>query len=179
MAVRRKKVAEPEPEVEELDDELEDLEDIEDPEDEADEEVEEAPAPAAKRGRKAAPAKAAKKAAPAPKAAKSEYDTTWLVGHVNDTLGTEHDSRSLRMILRAMANNGDLARTVGEDRGRYEFKGANDPAVKKIVAHIKSKNATVPARKPKAEAAPAPAKKAPAKKAAKAAPRKRTRAAAE
>lgn len=174
MAARRgRRVTAPVEEVEELEvveeetaDDLEDLE-VEEPE-----ELEEAPAPR-KRAAKKAPAKAAAKPAKAEPAAESSgYDTNWLVEHVNETLDTDHDSRSIRMVLRRLARDGELTREIGVDRGRWEFpKGANDPGVKKIIRAIQ--NGAVKEEKTvqveKAQAAPAkktakaPAKKAPAK----------------
>lgn len=144
--------------------ELEDAEELE--------ELEEASAPKA-RSRKATAAKTinekgnAVTAAPAPK---SEFNSSWLASHVSEATGDEYTGRDVRMILRKLADNGTLAREVGEDRSRYEFpKGANDPTVKAVIAHIKS-GASVSRRAPAAEDAPAPAKKTTAaKKTAKAA----------
>lgn len=176
-AVEPEEVLEDVDELDDLDTEDEDLDELED--DEPAEE--ETPAPA-KRGKKAAPAKTAK-AAPA-KEEGSGNDSNWLAGHVNELLGTEYDARSIRMVLRRMANDGELAREVGVDRVRYDFpKGAADPIVKKLVARIKGgavkqardeglaqAKATRAAKT--APAKTAPAKTGPAKKTSKAAPAK-------
>lgn len=140
MATRRRKPVE-EPEVvedafEELEDADEELEELEEDDTDA-EEVEEAPKT---RGRKCAPAK---KAGPAPKAGKSsdsnDYSTSWLAEYVSEQTGENIDARSLRMLLRKMADNGELEREVGTDRSRYTFpKGANDPTVKLIIRKVKS-----------------------------------------
>ena len=115
MAARRrntKATAPAEPEViEELEEEVE--------------EVEEAP----------------KKKAPAKKAAKAEepaaLGTSWLVEHVNETLGTEYKAYDLRIVLRKLAKAGKLERNVGEERGRYTFTGASDPVVKALIKALK------------------------------------------
>lgn len=135
--------------VEELGDEDEDVEELELDEPE---ELEEEPAPRRRRGTKAAPAKAAAKKAPAKRTAKPapvedddededtgpQYDTNWLAEFVNETCGTDYDSRALRMLLRRLAKNGTISREVGTDRSRYTFpKGANDRTVKAVVAAVK------------------------------------------
>ena len=209
MATRRRAKAAPEPEVveedafEELDEDTDDLEELEDDA----EEVEETPA-LKPRGRKAAPKTITEKGT-AVKAASagSEYNSAWLAEHVSEVTGESHDARSLRMLLRKMAENGELDRTVGEDRSRYTFpKGANDPTVKLLVRKIKSgelkavkkaglenvkaKAAAKKATAPAEDEAPATPRRTRATKATKAAPAKaapakattrtrRTRAAAE
>jgi hypothetical protein len=205
MATRRRNAA-PAPEVVEEEDTFEeleeddDLEDLEDPDEveEDDDEEEEEPAPVAakKRGRPAkaaaAPAKknaaagaAKKKAPPVRQPVASGNDTNWLAGHVNEVCGTNYDSRTMRMLLRKMAADGELVREVGVDRGRYEWpKGEDDREVKLIIKRVKSgevektraagiKQATESRAAKKATPA---AKSAPAK-AAPAARRKRTAAA--
>ena len=187
----------PEPEeledVEEIGDEDEDVEELELDEPE---ELEEEPAPK-RRGRKAAPAKAAKpaaKKAPAKRAAKPAveddedededtgptYDTNWLADYVNETCGTDYDSRALRMLLRKLAHAGTISREVGTDRSRYTFpRGAADPIVKAVVRAVKSGEVEEAKAAGIAKAQTAKGtKKAPAKKAAAAAParRRRTRA---
>jgi hypothetical protein len=172
---RRTKAAAP---VEEPEDSFEELEDgddeLEDLEDATDDEVEEAPAP------KTRARKATKAAAPAKAESGGEYNTAWLAEHVSEVTGTDVDSRSLRMLLRKMAAEGELERVVGEDRQRYTFRGPNDPTVKTIVRKIKGGELTVARRAGleavKEKAAP-PAKKAAPRKAApaKAAPAKATR----
>ena len=74
----------------------EDLDDDLDVEVEDDEE-EEAPAP--KRRSKKAAAPASKKAA---KAEAETLGTAWLKEHVNDTLGADHESTKLRIVLRKL-----------------------------------------------------------------------------
>ena len=138
---RTTKKAEPEPEVEE--DELEDLEE--------DEEPEETP----KRRRPAAKKAPAKKAAakPAAKAEKEVLGTAWLKEHVNDTLGTEHESTKLRIILRKLIKDGTIE---SPKDGRYVFTGPRDPNVKAILAALKEEAKAGPTkrgRKPKAKAA--------------------------
>lgn len=207
-ATRRRKAAPAEP-VEEVEgDAFEELDDLEDDVEEAPaakpakrtrrtrtaepvEEVEETP----RRARKAAPAKAA--AAATEDTGSSEYNTSWLAEYASEVTGVDMDGRAARMLLRKMANDGDLDRTVGEDRGRYTFpKGANDATVKKFISRVKNGDMTsarreglekVTKKKAAAEVDEAPAprrtRKAPATKAApaKATPARtrRTRAAAE
>lgn len=197
MAATRRRKAAAEPEPAETEDAFEELEDDEDDLEELGDDEEE-PAPVkAKRG--------AKKAAP-PKKVEDEsveevYNTAWLAEHVTEMTGDNHDSRSIRMLLRKMAKNDELARVVGEDRTRYVFpRGPNDPIVRLVVKKVKAgelkavqqeglervkktaKKTTPRAAAPESETAP-PAKrsgrKAAAKAATKAAPTtKRRRAAA-
>lgn len=135
---RTTKKAEPEPEVDE--DELEDLED---------DEVEETPK------RRTAKKTPAKKAAPA-KAAKAEKEvlgTAWLKEHVNETLGTSHESTKLRIILRKLIKDGTIE---SPKDGRYVFTGPRDPNVKAIIAALREEAKAGPTkrgRKPKAKAA--------------------------
>lgn len=183
---RRRTAAPVEPEVEELDD-VEELEDLEDaPADAEVDELEELedepePEPAPKRGRRAAaktapatkapakkaaaPAKSTTAAAPAAEA--SGYNSAWLAEHVNEQTGSDYDARTMRVLLRRMAQDGDLDREIGADRGRYDFpKGAADPTVRKVVARVKRGDAA-PAKKvaePVEETAPAPRKRTAAKK---------------
>lgn len=181
MPTRKRAAAKAAPAPEVTDDAFEELEELEDVED-----VEEAPA--AKPTRKAAAGTAKKAAAAdAPK-----FDSNWLAEHVTETTGVSTDARSLRMLLRKMAAAGELERVVGEDRGRYSFKGVNDPLVKLVVRKVKAGDLAATKRegleKVQATAASkkaAPAEKAPAKKAAatkaapaKAAPSRRRRTAA-
>lgn len=165
--------------IEELDtDEVDELE-LDEPE-----EIEEEPAPKrTRRTTKAAPAAKAtpakKATAPAKRTAKPApvedddeddagpvYDTNWLAEYVNETAGTDYDSRAMRMLLRKLAHEGTISREVGTDRSRYTFpKAERDPIVKAVLRAVRSADD---------EPAPAPAKKAPAKKApAKAAPTKK------
>lgn len=177
-------------EVEELEDveELGEDEDVEELELDEPEELEEEPAPRRRRGAKAAPAKAAAKPAakkaPARRAAKPveddededtgpTYDSNWLAEYVNETCGTDYDSRALRMLLRKLAHAGTIQREVGTDRSRYTFpKGANDPIVRAVVRAVKS-GAVEEAKSD--GIAKAQASKATKKTAAKAAPAKATR----
>lgn len=129
---------------EELDDDL----DVEVEEDE----VEEEPAPKRRTSKKAAPA--AKKA-PAKKAAKEEetLGTAWLKEHVNDTLGADHESTKLRIVLRKLIKDG----TIDSPKdGRYVFTGPRDPNVKAVIAALREEAKAGPAkrgRKPKAKVA--------------------------
>lgn len=197
MAARtRRKAAAPV----ETDDAFEELEEVDEVEDD---EVEEAPAP------KTRARKATKSTAPADKPATgtNELGSVWLAEHITEVTGVEYDSRGIRMLLRKIAKDpeGPLARTIGEDRTRYTFKGPNDAVVKAVVRMVKSGEATAvkregldkvkstaPAKRTRAKAtedeAPEPTprtrtrKATPAKAAApaKATPtRRRTRAAAE
>ena len=132
---RTTKKAEPEPEVDE--DELEDLED---------DEVEETPK------RRTAAKKAPAKKAPA-KAEKEVLGTAWLKEHVNDTLGTSHESTKLRIILRKLIKDGTIE---SPKDGRYVFTGPRDPSVRAIIAALKDEAKAGPTkrgRKPKAKAA--------------------------
>lgn len=127
-----KKAAPAEEELE--DDEL----DAEVEEDEAEEE--EAPAPKRK--------KAAAKKAPAKKAAaKAEADTlgtAWLKEHVNDTLGADHESTKLRIVLRKLIKDG----TIDSPKdGRYVFTGPRDPNVKAVVAALREEAKSGPAKR--------------------------------
>ena len=134
-----------EPVEEELDDE--DL--IEDEED-----VEEEPAPKTRSRAKKAPAKKApaKKAAPA-KEASDTKGTAWLKDHVNETLGTEHESTKLRIVLRKLIKDGDID---SPKDGRYVFTGPRDPNVKAVIAALRAEAKAGPAkrgRKPKSKVA--------------------------
>ena len=144
-------------EPEEIEDDLEELE----PDAEELEDDEPEPAPK-RRGR---PAKAAPAAAkPARKTTKAEekaesYGTTWLVEYVNDQLDTEHDAKSLRVLLRKATEAGILDR---DDNSRYQFSGEGDRRVAKILKFVREQEKEAPAEKPaKAKAA---AKTAPAKR---------------
>lgn len=141
---RTTKKAKPEPEVEEddeLDAETEEDEDEEDDEDEA-------PAPRRRSSKK--------KAAPAAKAKtngkasdKEVLGSAWLKEHVNDTLGTDHESTKLRIVLRKLIKDGDID---SPKDGRYIFTGPKDPNVKAVVAALRSEAKSGPAkrgRKPK------------------------------
>ena len=137
MPVTRRRKAAPEPVVEE--DAFEDLDDLDDEgtEDleELEDEPEEEPAPK-RRTRKTAAAPAASNGKSASDDA-SPYNTAWLAEHVAEMTGEAMDSRSLRILLRKMANDGTLAREVGTDRSRYTFpRGENDPVVKAVIKRI-------------------------------------------
>lgn len=150
-------------EPEEIEDDLEELE----PDAEELEDDEPEPAPK-RRGR---PAKAAPAAAkPARKTAKAEekaesFGTAWLVEYVNDQLDTEHDAKSLRVLLRKATEAGILER---DDNSRYQFSGEDDRQVAKILKFVREQEKEAPAEKP-----------AGAKAATKTAPAKRRRAAAD
>lgn len=132
--------------------EVDEIEELADPEDDGLEELveEEAPKPT-KRTRaaktapaKAAPAKATKatRAPAAPRAEStpsSEFDSNWLAQYVSEETGIEYDGRAVRMLLRKLAKDNQLAREIGVDRGRYDFpKGVNDPTVKLVIKMVKS-----------------------------------------
>lgn len=174
----------PEPEVVEDEDMFEEVDEDEEADDlDLEDDVEEEPPAKPARGRKPA-AKAA--AVPAKKTA-SGFDSNWLATHVNETLdGQNLTSRDVRMLLRKLAQSGDLAREVGTDRNRYEFpKGANDPIVKKVVAQVKAgalkaaKAEGLAGAKAAGERKKAAAKTAPAKAAATTTTRRRRAPAAE
>jgi hypothetical protein len=112
-AKRVRKAPEPEP-VDEDEDEDEDLED---------EEPEEKPAKAKK---------------VPPKREEPKYGTKWLAEVVSEKVGREVASYDLRGILRKLARDGKIERTIGETRDRYVFKGPKDPVVKLVVDMIKS-----------------------------------------
>lgn len=132
----RKKAA---PVEEDLDEDL----DVE-VEDEADEEeVEEAPKRS--RSKKAAPAKE--------KAAKEVLGSAWLKEHVNDTLGTDHESTKLRIVLRKLIKDEVIE---SPKDGRYVFTGPRDPNVKAVIAALREEAKAGPAkrgRKPKTKVA--------------------------
>jgi len=135
MAARTRRRAAAPVEPVETDDAFEELEEV----DETDE-VEEAPAP------KTRARKATKSTAPADKPATgtNELGSVWLAEHITEVTGVEYDSRGIRMLLRKIAKDpeGPLARTIGEDRTRYTFKGPNDAVVKAVVRMVKSGEAT-------------------------------------
>lgn len=109
--------------------------------DDDDEPVEETPAPRKRAAKKAAPAKATKKAA----TTGSEYTTAWLVKHVSEQVGRDVTGMEVRTVLRRMVREGEYDREIGISSGRYEFRGVNDPTVKKVVRALKNP----PARKPR------------------------------
>jgi hypothetical protein len=113
------KKVEPEPEPE-------DDEDLEDDDDE-----DEAPAPSKSKSKKEPAKKAPAKAEP-------KYGTKWLAEHLSEKLGREIASYDLRAVLRRMARKGELDREIGSTRERYEFEGAKDPVVKRVLETIKS-----------------------------------------
>jgi hypothetical protein len=126
---RTTKKADPEPE---------DLED-DDLDAELDDEEDEEPAPK-KRAAKKAPAKKA--------AAKKEKEevlgSAWLKEHVNDTLGTEHESTKLRIVLRKLIKDG----TIDSPKdGRYIFAGPRDPNVKAVIAALRKEAKAGPAKR--------------------------------
>lgn len=104
------------------DDDLEELEEV-------DEEEEETPP---------AKGKAKPKAKAAPKQPTIQYGSPWLASYITEKTGDTYDSRGIRMLLRKLARDGNFDRTIGEDRGRYEFTGPNDPTVKAVLAMVKS-----------------------------------------
>lgn len=141
---RTRKKAKPEPE--ELEDEELDAE-VED-EDEEDEE----PAPKARRSskKKAPPAAKAKSNG---KADKETLGSAWLKEHVNDTLGTDHESTKLRIVLRKLIKDEVIE---SPKDGRYIFTGPRDPNVKAVIAALRDEAKSGPAkrgRKPKSKVA--------------------------
>lgn len=141
---RRKAKVEPEEDLEddELDAETED-------EDEEDEEP--APKPRSRKAKTAA--KAAPKGKTNGKVAKEEVlGSAWLKEHINETLGSEHESTKLRIVLRKLIKDGDIE---SPKDGRYIFTGPKDPNVKAVIAALRSEAKSGPAkrgRKPKAKA---------------------------
>lgn len=135
MPTRTRRTAAAAP-VETVEDEFEELDELE--EDAAEEE---APALKSKgKGKTSAPAEKATKAAPEPG---SEFNSNWLAAYVTEETGVEVDSRTLRMLLRKMAKDGQLAREVGVERQRYIFpKGKNDPIVKIVIRRAKAGDLT-------------------------------------
>lgn len=141
---RTTKKAEPVEEIEE-DDDL----DVESEEDE--DEVEE-PAPKARsRSKKTAAAKPAAKTNG--KATADVLGSAWLKDHVNETLGAEHESTKLRIVLRKLIKDG----TIDSPKdGRYQFTGPRDPNVKAVIAALREESKSGPAkrgRKPKTKVA--------------------------
>lgn len=113
--------------VDDLDDDLELVDD-----DEA-EEVEE---PVKKKSKKTA-----SKSAPAEKAPKDtsgQMGASWLAEHVNDILDTNYGAAQMRVILRKLANDGEIEREVGTDRARYSFTGENDKTVKAVLKRVRA-----------------------------------------
>ena len=108
----------------EVDDDLDELE-----------ELEEEPAP--KKAKKAAPKKAARRVAAENDEESSAYGASWLAEHINEQTGKEYSSANIRTLLRKLARAGELDRAIGEDRGRYEFAGPNDPIVKAVLKAVK------------------------------------------
>lgn len=134
-------------EVDEVGEDEEEVEDLED-------EPEEKPRKRPTKGSKAAKKPAAKKSnAPA-------FGTNELLAHVNEVTGKEMDGRALRIVLRKLAAEGAVQRTVGDDRGRYSFSGKNDPQVKAVVAAIKAGATEKKPAAPKKTAAKKPVAKA-------------------
>jgi hypothetical protein len=137
---RTRKKAKPEPE-----------EDIEDEEldAEVEEDEDEEPAPKARRSTKkkaAAPAKTNGKATD-----KETLGSAWLKEHVNDTLGTDHESTKLRIVLRKLIKDEVIE---SPKDGRYIFTGPRDPNVKAVIAALRDEAKAGPAkrgRKPKSK----------------------------
>ena len=142
MATRTaRKATTPAPEPEVVEDEFEDMEEgtdeeeTETAEDDDDleelEEVDEEPEPKPKGKRNTAAAQAAR-AASAPKFGSKE-----LAAYVTEQTGENYDARGIRMLLRKLAKDGQLARVIGETRDRYSFSGPEDAAVQAIVGMVK------------------------------------------
>jgi hypothetical protein len=131
---------------------------------ETDEEVDEPAPPKTKKKAAAKP-----KAKAAPKNVAPAFGTNELLEHIQKQTGKSMDGRSLRILLRKLAAEGVIQRTVGEERGRYSFTGVNDPQVKAVVAAIKrgatEKKAEKPAAKKTTTAKKTVRKKATTKKA--------------
>jgi hypothetical protein len=131
---RRAAAAKPAPEPEVVEDEFEELEEDEDVEEteESDDDAEleeltdEEEAPAEKPKRKP------------PVQPTIEFGSPWLAAYVTEKTGDKYDARGIRMLLRKLAKDGALERVVGEDRGRYEFSGPNDPTVKAVIKMVTS-----------------------------------------
>lgn len=139
---------------EEEDDEVEGFDELEvEEETDEDEEEEEAPKPRSKK-KPAAKKPATKKSAP------PEFGTKQLIEHVNKVTGKALDGRGMRIVLRRLASEGVIQRTVGDDRGRYSFTGPNDPQVKAVVAAIKAGVSSSSEKKAKPVAKKPVAKKA-------------------
>lgn len=146
---------------EEEGDEVEEFDELE--VEEEDEEEEEPPA----KSRRTSKKPAAKKPAAKKAAAEPTFGTKQLVDHVNKATNKNMDGRAVRIVLRRLANEGVIKRSVGDDRGRYSFTGPNDPQVKAVVAAIKAgagekKPATTKKPAAKKPAARKPAAKKPA-----------------
>lgn len=102
------------------------------------------------------PAPKSRKKAPAKKAPAAKEETlgsAWLKEHVNDTLGTDHESTKLRIVLRKLIKDGTIE---SPKDGRYQFTGPRDPNVKAVVAALREEAKSGPAkrgRKPKSKVA--------------------------
>lgn len=138
---RTRKKAKPEPEEDLEDDELDAEVDEEDEDDE--------PAPKARRS-----SKTKKAASPKTNGKATDKETlgsAWLKEHVNDTLGTDHESTKLRIVLRKLIKDG----TIDSPKdGRYIFTGPKDPNVKAVIAALRDEAKAGPAkrgRKPKSK----------------------------
>lgn len=93
---------------------------------------------------------APKKKKVAAKPAKEVLGSAWLKEHVNDTLGSDHESTKLRIVLRKLIKNGEID---SPKDGRYVFTGPRDPNVKAVIAALREEAKSGPAkrgRKPKA-----------------------------
>lgn len=124
---------------EDLDEDLEDEVEDEDTEDEE----EEAPAPKSRRGAAAKKAPA-KKAAPKAAAKSDVLGSAWLKEHVNETLGSEHESTKLRIVLRKLIKDG----TIDSPKdGRYQFSGPKDPAVRAVIKALRDEAKAGPAKR--------------------------------
>lgn len=95
----------------------------------------------------------------------TQYGTEWLAEHVNDATGKSYDGYSIRILLRKLVQEDEIDR--GE--GRWNFTGPKDPAVRAVLAAVKSgkaddvkkerleslkKKTAKPATKTRAKAAP-------------------------
>lgn len=85
----------------------------------------------------------------------AEHKISWLVEHIEETLGEKVDAAKLRVILRNLVKSGELEHEAGKG---WTFSGAKDPAVKQVIAVLK-KRAEAPAEKPKKKVTKKAAKK--------------------
>ena len=122
-------------------------EELDDEVDEVEEEVEEEEAPKPSRRRpaaKKAPAKAAPAKTNGKATDKDTLGTAWLKEHVNDTLGTDHESTKLRVVLRKLIRE-DVIDSPKD--GRYIFTGPRDPNVKAVIAALREEAKSGPAKR--------------------------------
>jgi len=69
------------------------------------------------------------------------FDSRWLAEHVTTVTGTKLTAREARIVLRRLAQRGEISRDVGTDSSRYAFTGPDDPRVAVVIEEIRSEAA--------------------------------------